>query len=268
MDYRGDFNAILNNSKKEGGRRKPKALMVDFDEIVDELSLVDLKTNNGWFTWVNNRECMTIVKERLDRFMILANEVTKFPFIETKVIRQSNSDHDINLLDAEGRKLKVGLRDPRVMFRYDSYWAKENEAKNIIKNVWYDDTKDIMDRIEKVGQDLKVWQYKKYKEMSSQIGKLKSKINSVIDNLRRLYNGNRLKSMRKKLGNLMDKEEKYWAQRSRVNWLKEGVRNTRKMNEKLLEEFKDEEIKRAFNQIDLRKAPCIDGLSGNFYNEH
>ncbi|PPR86907.1 hypothetical protein GOBAR_AA33783 [Gossypium barbadense] len=211
MDYRGDFNAILNNSKKEGGRRKPKALMVDFDEIVDELSLVDLKTNNGWFTWVNNRECMTIVKERLDRFMILANEVTKFPFIETKVIRQSNSDHDINLLDAEGRKLKVGLRDPRVMFRYDSYWAKENEAKNIIKNVWYDDTKDIMDRIEKVGQDLKVWQYKKYKEMSSQIGK---------------------------------------------------------MNEKLLEEFKDEEIKRAFNQIDLRKAPCIDGLSGNFYNEH
>ncbi|KAH1064176.1 hypothetical protein J1N35_029163 [Gossypium stocksii] len=40
------------------------------------------------------------------------------------------------------------------------------------------------------------------------------------------------------------------------------------MNEKLLEDFKDEEIIKAFNQMNQRKTPGIDGLLGNFYKEH
>ncbi|MBA0868970.1 hypothetical protein Goshw_021310 [Gossypium schwendimanii] len=75
----GDFNAILENVEKEGGRRKPLALMEDFREIIDELSMVDLKTDNGWFTWVNNREGKAMVKERLDRFLMSANDVNSFP---------------------------------------------------------------------------------------------------------------------------------------------------------------------------------------------
>ncbi|KAG8503437.1 hypothetical protein CXB51_001595 [Gossypium anomalum] len=148
--------------------------MDDFCEIVDELSLVDLKIDNGWFTWVNNREGIAMVKERLDHFIIPANDVTKFPFIETK----------------------------------------------------FNGTKDIMERMEKVCQDLGTWQCKKYKELSKQISKLKSKINRSVDNFGGLYEGNRLKAMRVKLGNLNDKE-KYWAQRSRVIWLREGNRNTK-----------------------------------------
>ncbi|KAK5825742.1 uncharacterized protein LOC128293787 [Gossypium arboreum] len=146
----GDFNAILDNSKKEGGRRKPQALMDDFREVIDELSLVDLKTDNGWFTWVNNRKGSTIVKERLDLFFDLGKCVHSFPFIETKVIRQSNSDHDAIMLDTKGRKPGEEKKDGRLMFRYDICWAKETEAKNIIKNAWKMDTEDIMDKIEKV----------------------------------------------------------------------------------------------------------------------
>ncbi|KAK5802521.1 hypothetical protein PVK06_030121 [Gossypium arboreum] len=98
----GDFNAILDNEEKEGGKRKPSALMEDFREVVDELSMVHLKTDNGWFTWVNNRDGMALVKERLDRFLMSANDVARFPFMETKVIRQSTSDHDAIILDTEG----------------------------------------------------------------------------------------------------------------------------------------------------------------------
>ncbi|PPS07274.1 hypothetical protein GOBAR_AA13381 [Gossypium barbadense] len=90
----------------------------------------------------------------------------------------------------------------------------------------------------------------------------------------------------------IETKEKYWAQRSKVTWLREGNKKTQffhvrassrrkknsierlkdiygcwknntkeiwEMNDKLLEEFKDEEIMRAFNQMDSRKAPGIDG---------
>ncbi|KAK8359389.1 hypothetical protein V6Z12_A04G092000 [Gossypium hirsutum] len=153
----GDFNAILDNSKKEGGRRKPQTLVDDFRAVIDDLSLVDLKTDNGWFTWVNNREGTAMVKERLDRFLISANDVASFPFIETKVIRQSNSDHDAIVLDTEGRKPSMEPKDARLNFRYDICWAKEAEAKNIIKKAWKMDTVDIMGKMEKVGHDLGVW---------------------------------------------------------------------------------------------------------------
>ncbi|TYH10968.1 hypothetical protein ES288_A07G221100v1 [Gossypium darwinii] len=213
----GDFNAILDNSEKEGGRRKPQTLMDDFREVIDELSLVDLKTDNGWFTWVNNREGTAMVKERLDHFLISASDVDSFLFIETKVIRQSNSDHDAIVLDTMGRKPREKQRDSRLMFRYDMCWAKEAEAKNIIKNAWKMYTGDIMDKLEKVGHDLGAWQFKMYKMMSRQIDTIKSNICRIIDRPGEGCDGNELKAMRLKLGKLLDREEQYWAQRLRVN---------------------------------------------------
>ncbi|KAG4109599.1 hypothetical protein ERO13_1Z049322v2 [Gossypium hirsutum] len=83
----GDFNAILDEAKKEGARRKSTVLMEDFHLVADELSMVDLKMDNGWFTWVNNKEGIARVKEILDRFLMSTNDVNSFPFLETRAIR-------------------------------------------------------------------------------------------------------------------------------------------------------------------------------------
>ncbi|TYI08986.1 hypothetical protein ES332_A09G039700v1, partial [Gossypium tomentosum] len=227
----GDFNAILVEAEKDGGRRKPKVLMEEFRTIVDELAVVDLKTDNGWFTWVNNREGSARVKERLDRFLMSANAVNSFPFLETRVIRQSSSDHDAISLDTEGRRPRDGPMDPRLCFRYEVCWARNEAAKTIIKGVWQLSigvlAGDIMDKLEKVGHDLGAWQFKRYKRMRRQIDALKSNINRLIDKPVEVYDGNKLKAMRIKLRKLLDREEQYWAQRSRVTWPKEWDRNTR-----------------------------------------
>ncbi|KAG4109648.1 hypothetical protein ERO13_1Z049493v2 [Gossypium hirsutum] len=100
----GDFNAILNLSEKEGGRSKPKVLMEDFCNILEELKLTDIKPCNGWFTWTNNREGDRLVKERLDRFFASDVILDKFPFLAFYVVRQSRSDHEAILIDTEGSK--------------------------------------------------------------------------------------------------------------------------------------------------------------------
>ncbi|PPS16041.1 hypothetical protein GOBAR_AA04535 [Gossypium barbadense] len=83
----GDFNIILNNDDKECGRKKAQADMQDFKDVMDKLALVDIKTNRGWFTWVNNREGKNLVKERLDRYMVSINAIKNLPFMETNVVR-------------------------------------------------------------------------------------------------------------------------------------------------------------------------------------
>lgn len=151
-----------------------------------------------------------------------------------------------------------------------------------------------------------------------------------MDGLNRERSTNLLKSSRSKLGYLYEVDEKYWVLRARIQWLREGDRNTRyfhvrasgcrkknnienlkdvhgtwhddkneicniawnysndlfkstinsvdvpdlhfiptcitdSMNSRLNREFTNEEILMAFNQMDPRKAPRIDGLLGSFF---
>lgn len=46
----GDFNEIMDENEKYGGRRKSKAVMDEFRGVVKELALVDVKSDKGWFT--------------------------------------------------------------------------------------------------------------------------------------------------------------------------------------------------------------------------
>ncbi|KAA3482121.1 reverse transcriptase [Gossypium australe] len=104
----GDFNAILNDAEKEGGRRKPKNSMDEFSELLEELALS------------NNREGPDLVKERLDRFLVSEDVIEKMPFLDTKVVRQSKSDHDVVLINTIESKPGKRCGDPKPWFRYDT----------------------------------------------------------------------------------------------------------------------------------------------------
>lgn len=43
----GDFNAIISDTEKEGGRRKPRAMMDEFRGAMEELALVYIQTKEG-----------------------------------------------------------------------------------------------------------------------------------------------------------------------------------------------------------------------------
>ncbi|KAA3489415.1 reverse transcriptase [Gossypium australe] len=309
----GDFNAILNNAEKEGGRRKSQNLMNDFRS--------------------NNREGADFVKERLDRFIVSEEAIEKMPYIDTKVVCQSKSDHDAILLNTIGSKPKERKVDLKQSFRYDACWAKEQEAKDIINRVWSKINRNFMEKVEDIRENLGPWQYQRYKRMRSKINNLEKKIGIIMDNPSNTNSTRLLKLARGKLGHLYDVEEKYWMQRARIQWLKEGDRNTRyfhvratsrqkknsierlkysngewhedkseicnvawnyfnnlfkstidpnedvdlqfipicitdSMNRDLDKEFTDAKILTAFNQMDPRKAPGIDGLPGSFFKDH
>ncbi|KAK8335247.1 hypothetical protein V6Z12_A09G041200, partial [Gossypium hirsutum] len=193
----GDFNAILNDAKKEGSRRGVRVQMNEFKEVMDEMALVDIKPDSGWFTWVNNRNEGSLIKERLDRFLTSVEVVENFPFIATKVVRQTQSDHD------------------------------DEEAKNVIERAWNREDTEYGEKLERVRSALGPWQCQKFGKMKSEMRKLEKQIESIIDSASRVDSGKKLKEARRRLDFLYAREESYWAQRSRSRWLREGDRNTR-----------------------------------------
>lgn len=51
----GDFNELLNNEEKRGGRIRPEAQMEQFRLAVDHCNLKDLKFSRSPFIWCNRR---------------------------------------------------------------------------------------------------------------------------------------------------------------------------------------------------------------------
>ena len=63
----GDFNEILDQSEKVGGRRRPQFLMENFRNTLELCGLHELDYKGPLFTWDNGKEGDDFIKERLDR---------------------------------------------------------------------------------------------------------------------------------------------------------------------------------------------------------
>ncbi|GLJ24397.1 hypothetical protein SUGI_0465980 [Cryptomeria japonica] len=66
----GDFNAILDLSKKCGGSKKVTNDMLNFRSFVQKLEVVDYKPFEDWFTWTNKWLQLDNIAEHLDMFLI------------------------------------------------------------------------------------------------------------------------------------------------------------------------------------------------------
>ncbi|PPS08707.1 hypothetical protein GOBAR_AA11931 [Gossypium barbadense] len=159
----GDFNAILNNAEKEGGRRKPRSSMEDFCKLLEELALVDIvrqsksdheailmdtlgskpgDNNTDLRTWFRYDVCWNKEKEERD------------------VITSIWSNNESNLLDklalveerywaihARTQWLREGDRNTRYFYVRVSGQRKKNTIEKLkdVHGMWHDEKNEICD---------------------------------------------------------------------------------------------------------------------------
>ena len=63
----GDFNFVIDQSEKLGGRPVASSFHCPFKHFIDHLGLVDLGFVGNPLTWCNNKQGFDTIKERLDR---------------------------------------------------------------------------------------------------------------------------------------------------------------------------------------------------------
>jgi exonuclease III len=66
----GDFNIIMTLAEKKGGTGRLDRYVEDFSYFIDTVEMVDIRTNNGQFTWNNKQINQHQVVTRLDKFLV------------------------------------------------------------------------------------------------------------------------------------------------------------------------------------------------------
>ena len=64
----GDFNTNQNLEEKVGGIQDLLQSSLDFKLWFDKHNMIDIRINNGNFTWNNRRKDFAFIAEKLDRF--------------------------------------------------------------------------------------------------------------------------------------------------------------------------------------------------------
>lgn len=106
-----------------------------FNDMIDDLRLVDIQTINGICTWNNRRGGKNQIASRLDRFLISETIMNKDFFVEAKIMPSLGSDHwpirlEVDIKRNRGRRPfrfeTFWLRDPGFIKKMEEWWTQSS----------------------------------------------------------------------------------------------------------------------------------------------
>lgn len=127
----GDFNGILFQHEKQGGRDKSEAELNDFRASLDDCGLMDVGFTGDIFTWTNERPGEENVKERLDRICVTEGWKDLFPDCSIDHLPFNRSDHRPILLTLVRFTGLRGARRGRI-HRFEEAWNRLPECSEIV----------------------------------------------------------------------------------------------------------------------------------------
>ncbi|XP_042962749.1 uncharacterized protein LOC122297028 [Carya illinoinensis] len=139
------------------------------------------------------------------------------------------SDHIPIWLNTNGGLIrKRGKR----LFRFEAMWVGNKDCSSIVERIWGEgensaQNNHLMENISKCGDDLSQWNKRSFGNVQKELASAKDKLKGIEEMDPNFQHTSLHKEAREEVQKWLERDELMWKQRSRVQWLKEGDRNSR-----------------------------------------
>lgn len=265
----GDFNEALWQFEHFSIHPRGENQMQSFRDLLQTRELFDLGFSGTPYTYDNKRQGRSNVRVRLDRALTDNRWRDLFPDSQVVHLVSPRSDHcpvllKLMLEDQQRRNRKKCLH-------YEICWERDASLPEMIQNSWEEvgsmaDLGDVSKALQKVMRCLQSWSKAKFKNIGKELEKARNNLSALL-----LVNSDSAAIQRATdhMNELLYREEMLWLQRSRINWLKEGDRNTRFFHSKAVWRAKKNQIKslRDADGTVYSMTTEMERLASNYFQE-
>ncbi|XP_027156321.1 uncharacterized protein LOC113757111 [Coffea eugenioides] len=222
----GDFNDIVSNAEKWGGNRREEGSFKPFKDFINDNQLLEIGFEGHPWTWCNNWEGEGEIKQQMDRGLCSFPWYQLFQQASCQHCDSYASDHSILLFDTKPTQARRKKR-----FYFDKRWLQHQEIYEVVEQAWRQGNDGS--RMYKVTQKIKLCRTALLKWRNKVQGNSKLKIDRIKGQLQELKECDisdkkeRGKILKSSLREAYRQEEIYWSQKARLQWLKEGDKNTK-----------------------------------------
>ncbi|KAL6988927.1 hypothetical protein U1Q18_052591 [Sarracenia purpurea var. burkii] len=175
---------------------------------------------------------MDMMKEKLDRVLVNVDWLNLFPGVGVKVSSKLSSDHLPLIICKAENSVHAGVSNRRKVYRFEHMWTRSDDCGKIIQEQWEKTAPamgldGIRKKCEVVGCALKRWSWSSFGHLQRRIRELREKLADIQAFTTTSDKQEVEDSLTYELEELLEREELLWRQRSKMEWMILGDRNTK-----------------------------------------
>ena len=225
----GDFNEVLRREEHMSISDRSESQMREFRETVDICGLCDIGYIGIDWTFEKKVTGGHYCRIRLDRALVSPSWSSRFPFATLRHLTAACSDHNPILLLPE-RTDSVGRQNKQ--FRYELMWETHVDFYSMVEQTWKNAGEstclaEVQAKLDSLSSTLKNWNRDTFGSVRQELRQLKIKLEELRAVPDRVGPSREEIKIQDRLVELNHREEIMWKQRSRIQWLSEGDKNTK-----------------------------------------
>ncbi|XP_077226326.1 uncharacterized protein LOC143865431 [Tasmannia lanceolata] len=226
----GDFNIIRFASEFLGGTGPSARDMEDFNSWIDECSVSDLRSFGQTLSWNNQSNENNWKFRRLDRVLVSEEWLYQYPSSFTSYLHPGLSDHTPITI-----QLNQSPQIPKPPFKFFSMWLEDLSVFEVVERAWNIEIDGsplfiVVKKLKEVKDSLKIWNREVFGRIDIEAPRLRLLLESTQEKIATSLTDQALRDeevwIKDEYIRTARKEEAFYRQKSRSQWLNLGDSNT------------------------------------------